>query len=592
MADWIVIVDDDMTNLKVAGHILSKNNKRVTALKSGEALLAFIRDNRPNLILLDIRMPGMDGFETFKRLRSLEKELNIEEIPVIFLTADEETATESRGFEAGVSDYIRKPFEPEILIKRINNILGKQEVIHHFQDEASRDKLTGFLNKATLNEKLKLMCRKIEGFLMMADLDSFKLVNDIYGHDMGDKVLISFAEILKSVLDEDATIGRFGGDEFVVFAPSYKTEEDINNFTIKINELLYSKAKELMGSDFEVPLGLSVGAIYVSGPDADYLDLLSLADKALYSVKQKDKHGYSIYKEQMGEADKDSHSIGLKELSMILSERNIPNSALTLDKENFISVYRFLMRYLIRYNRNASKLLFNLLPLTEESIEHYQICDKFFEFVKEHLRKSDLLMRYRKNKVFVFLTEIKEFAVNQVVSGIINAWQNEYGNKLIIQYEVEEINAGSSLVNYGDTIWAAVADDDPVNLKLVERMLNKSGINVSLLNSGRELLDFVKENRPDLILLDYRMDGLDGFDTMVKLRDDRSGTSEIPVIFMTANEDVSCEARAISLGAMDIIRKPFVPETLVFKVKQIVELERLRKLRYMEFEKAAKEPLR
>ena len=592
MADWIVIVDDDMTNLKVAGHILSKNNKRVTALKSGEALLAFIRDNRPNLILLDIRMPGMDGFETFKRLRSLEKELNIEEIPVIFLTADEETATESRGFEAGVSDYIRKPFEPEILIKRINNILGKQEVIHHFQDEASRDKLTGFLNKATLNEKLKLMCRKIEGFLMMADLDSFKLVNDIYGHDMGDKVLISFAEILKSVLDEDATIGRFGGDEFVVFAPSYKTEEDINNFTIKINELLYCKAKELMGSDFEVPLGLSVGAIYVSGPDADYLDLLSLADKALYSVKQKDKHGYSIYKEQMGEADKDSRSIGLKELSMILSERNIPNSALTLDKENFISVYRFLMRYLIRYNRNASKLLFNLLPLTEESIEHYQICDKFFEFVKEHLRKSDLLMRYRKNKVFVFLTEIKEFAVNQVVSGIINAWQNEYGNKLIIQYEVEEINAGSSLVNYGDTIWAAVADDDPVNLKLVERMLNKSGINVSLLNSGRELLDFVKENRPDLILLDYRMDGLDGFDTMVKLRDDRSGTSEIPVIFMTANEDVSCEARAISLGAMDIIRKPFVPETLVFKVKQIVELERLRKLRYMEFEKAAKEPLR
>ena len=79
---------------------------------------------------------------------------------------------------------------------------------------------------------------------------------------------------------------------------------------------------------------------------------------------------------------------------------------------------------------------------------------------------------------------------------------------------------------------------------------------------------------------------------MVKLRDDRSGTSEIPVIFMSANEDVSCEARAISLGAMDIIRKPFVPETLIFKVKQIVELERLRKLRYMELEKSVKEPFR
>ena len=73
MANWIVVVDDDLSNLKVAGHILSKNNKRVTALKSGEALLTFIRDNKPDLILLDIRMPGMDVFETFRKLRSLEK---------------------------------------------------------------------------------------------------------------------------------------------------------------------------------------------------------------------------------------------------------------------------------------------------------------------------------------------------------------------------------------------------------------------------------------------------------------------------------------------------------------------------------------
>ena len=592
MADWIVIVDDDMTNLKVAGHILSKNNKRVTALKSGEALLTFIRDNRPNLILLDIRMPGMDGFETFKRLRNIEKELNMEEIPVIFLTADEETSTESRGFEVGVSDYIRKPFEPEILIKRINNILGKQEVIHHFQDEASRDKLTGFLNKATVTEKLKVLCRKVEGFLMMVDLDSFKLVNDIYGHDMGDKVLISFSEILKNTLDENATIGRFGGDEFVIFAPGFKTEEDINNFTVKINELLFEKAKSLMGNDFEVPLGISVGAIYVNGKNADYLEALSLSDKALYSVKQKDKHGYSIYKEDAAENEGEEKGLGLKEISMILSERNIPDSAFSLDRENFISVYRFLMRYLKRYNRNASKLLFNLSPLTTENKEFNESCDRFFDFVKEHLRKSDLLMRYRKNKVFVFLTDIKEFAVSQVVNGILNGWQKEYGNRAIIEYEVEDINAGSSLVNYGDTIWVAVADDDPLNLKIVERILNKSCINVSLLNSGKELIEFVKENRPDLILLDYRMDGLDGFETMVKLRDEKSVTADIPVVFLTANEDVSCEARALSLGAKDIIRKPFVPETLVFKVKQIVELVRLRKIHNMELEKSVNDPLR
>ena len=94
MADWIVVVDDDSTNLKMAGHILSKHNKRVTALKSGQALLDYISGNVPDIILLDINMPEMDGFETLKRLRVLEKELQIEEIPVIFLTADEDKNTE------------------------------------------------------------------------------------------------------------------------------------------------------------------------------------------------------------------------------------------------------------------------------------------------------------------------------------------------------------------------------------------------------------------------------------------------------------------------------------------------------------------
>ena len=289
MANWIVVVDDDMTNLKVAGHILSKNNKRVTALKSGEALLSFIRDNSPDLILLDIRMPGMDGFETFRRLRTLEKELGLDEIPVVFLTADEETSTESRGFEAGVSDYIRKPFEPEILVKRINNILEKQEKLHHFQDEATRDKLTGFLNKSATNEKLRIECKRAEGYLLMIDLDSFKLVNDIYGHDMGDKVLISFAEILKNNLPESSVMGRIGGDEFVAYITEYSSENDIAVLCENANRQLVDKAKELMGDDMDIPLGVSMGAIYVCGPEADYTDALSLADKALYNVKQKDK---------------------------------------------------------------------------------------------------------------------------------------------------------------------------------------------------------------------------------------------------------------------------------------------------------------
>ena len=131
MADWVVVVDDDLTNLKMAGHILSKHNKRVTALRSGWALLDYIRGNVPDIILMDIKMPEIDGFETLKKLRELEKELKIDEIPVIFLTADDNPDSENRGFDMGVSDYIRKPFDPDVLVRRIDNILSNQEKLLH-----------------------------------------------------------------------------------------------------------------------------------------------------------------------------------------------------------------------------------------------------------------------------------------------------------------------------------------------------------------------------------------------------------------------------------------------------------------------------
>ena len=197
MADWIIVVDDDTSNLKMAGHILSKANMRVTALKSGQALLDYVKDKgTPDLILLDINMPGMDGFETLMKLRSYESEAGFEEVPVIFLTADDNADTETMGFEVGVSDYIKKPFDPAVLLRRIGNILSKQEKMLNLKVEATRDKLTGFLNKMSGKHEFTNLCASKRGSLLMIDLDSFKLVNDIYGHDMGDRVLESFAGIL------------------------------------------------------------------------------------------------------------------------------------------------------------------------------------------------------------------------------------------------------------------------------------------------------------------------------------------------------------------------------------------------------------
>ena len=128
MTKWIIVVDDDTANLKMAGHILSKNNMRVTALKSGSSFLEYVNENGlPDLVLLDIKMPVMDGFETLGRLRQIEQQKGVMKTPVIFLTADEDVDTETRGFEVGVSDFIRKPFNPDVLIRRIDNIMSNSQ---------------------------------------------------------------------------------------------------------------------------------------------------------------------------------------------------------------------------------------------------------------------------------------------------------------------------------------------------------------------------------------------------------------------------------------------------------------------------------
>lgn len=132
MSDWILVVDDDTSNLRMASRILSAEQMRVSCLKSGEDALTFLHDNRPDLILLDVHMPGMDGFETLASIRS---DNGTADIPVIFLTADDDSNTETRGLEAGAKDFIKKPFVPEVLLLRVRHTID----LFRLQTDLSRE---------------------------------------------------------------------------------------------------------------------------------------------------------------------------------------------------------------------------------------------------------------------------------------------------------------------------------------------------------------------------------------------------------------------------------------------------------------------
>ena len=136
MADWVIVVDDDMANLKMAGHILSKAGLRVTALKSGQALLDYVTvHGYPDLVLLDIKMPDMDGFETMKRFRDKQKG---KETPVLFLTADENDESESKGLSIGAMDFIKKPFVPDVLNIRVRHIIDLNHLQRNLECEVQR----------------------------------------------------------------------------------------------------------------------------------------------------------------------------------------------------------------------------------------------------------------------------------------------------------------------------------------------------------------------------------------------------------------------------------------------------------------------
>ncbi len=587
MKSLIALVDDDPFNLKIAKNILIKNDIDVVTLKSGFELLDYLKENTPDLILLDIMMPRLNGFETLLKVKELEKEKDMEEIPVIFLTSDEDNKSETLGFEMGVSDYIRKPFEPAVLVKRIHNVLNRQEMLHRFQEEATTDQLTGFLNKSATNSKLEMLCRRKPGYLMMIDLDSFKLVNDLYGHEAGDRILIAFATLIRTFLGSDDIIGRMGGDEFTAFSVSLKNEKAIGTFSQKLNASLLKEAKSILGENMDIPLGASIGAIYLSGNGEDYNASLKKADRALYNVKNNGKHGYSIYEET--DYTDDKYTVDLKTLSTILSERNVSSTALKLDMSSFVDVYRFVMRYAIRYHRNACKILIKLTPgdneMPDDCIHYYE---KFGEHIGKVLRRSDLLMQVRKNIYFIILTDIKAEAVDQVAGNIIRKWRDKHGNRLNIDYETEFLEA-EQLYTGGDKLWVTVVDDDDMNLKMAERILSNNELNVTKLSSGEELLKFLKTNHPDLILLDVNMGGMDGFETMERLKAEETDIADIPVVFLTSENDPSTEKRALALGAKDFIRKPFVPEILTLRVKQIAELLRLQKHLAEEVERKTKE---
>ena len=238
----ILIVDDDEMMLMMARHILATKYEVITATTGAEAIKIF-ENERPDMVLSDLMMPEMDGYELHRILQEKSGEL----VPIMFMSANEDDESEIKGFEMGAADYIHKPLKPDVLLRRVGKIIDNLDKIHELEVKSSTDPLTKLLNKTAAQREIGEIVKKSSGALLMIDLDSFKLVNDIYGHNMGDKILINFAELIKKVIRESDLAGRMGGDEFIAFLQNVTDEKILKSKTAYLNEQILITAKKLMG---------------------------------------------------------------------------------------------------------------------------------------------------------------------------------------------------------------------------------------------------------------------------------------------------------------------------------------------------------
>ncbi len=223
MVAKILVVDDDASLLALLRSRLEANGYKVITAAGGKEALRVFSAESPDLILLDIMLPDLSGEEVLKKIK---KAGVIGFVPVIFLTAKD---TIVEGLDLGAVDYIQKPFDGEELVARIRVQLRIKQLQEELKRLSITDDLTGCYNRRYALKVLGLEIRKAKRYgaplsCVMMDLDGFKKVNDIHGHDFGDFMLKEIAGLLRRTLREVETIARYGGDEFLLVLPHTSAE--------------------------------------------------------------------------------------------------------------------------------------------------------------------------------------------------------------------------------------------------------------------------------------------------------------------------------------------------------------------------------
>ena len=297
----VLLVDDRPENLVALEAVLEPLGHNLVKVTSGMDALKRLLSDDFALILMDVQMPGLDGFETAAVIKQRERSRHI---PIIFLSAASRHAEQVfRGYEAGAVDYIVKPYDPAVLRSKVEVFIDLHDLKRHAEQLAHRavhDPLTGLPNRVLFTDRLEVALAGVgrrtgRVAVLFFDLDGFKLVNDTLGHDAGDQLLCMVAERVSRALRPADTVARFGGDEFTAMA-EIADERDAIEIAERISQAIAAPYPLGAGDAF---VSTSVGIAIASGPEQDAEVLIREADTAMYRAKQRGGARHELYDADM-----------------------------------------------------------------------------------------------------------------------------------------------------------------------------------------------------------------------------------------------------------------------------------------------------
>ncbi|MCL1471752.1 diguanylate cyclase [Argonema antarcticum] len=304
----ILVVDDVSENLQLIALILEKRGYETTFATSGQQALERVQTAKPDLVLLDFMMPEMNGMEVCEKLKANP---DVADIPIIFITASHEQEHLIQAFEKGAVDYITKPFKTPELLARVRthlelrytrdqlkkSLADQAKLTKNLERLANTDPLTGVWNRRYLltlcEQEINRAYRYKRLFsLLMLDLDHFKQINDIYGHAVGDEVLIAMTKVVQYCLREVDFWGRFGGEEFVVILPETNLDAAVD-VAERIRQNLEKTAISVEGEQVKITVSIGVSSYQLDDQKIDVV--LQRADKALYEAKNQGRNRIALF---------------------------------------------------------------------------------------------------------------------------------------------------------------------------------------------------------------------------------------------------------------------------------------------------------